>query len=163
MPNKARKTGNDVWIDVGNGRESVVDEADYWGISGYTWHAYPANAARAGVYYVKSQAGYLHRFIMNAPKGRQVDHINHDTLDNRRANLRVVNNQENNANRDGAYNTSRTGIRGVSTHRCKPSGLMYVFRCHIATCKTAKYFPHTEQGLADAIACATEHYAKVEA
>lgn len=30
----------------------------------------------------------LHRFIMNAPKGIEVDHINHDTLDNRKCNLR---------------------------------------------------------------------------
>lgn len=33
---------------------------------------------------------YMHRAILDAPDGMQVDHINGDTLDNRRSNLRLV-------------------------------------------------------------------------
>lgn len=47
----------------------------------------------------------LHRLIMSAPDSKQVDHINHNTLDNRKQNLRIVSNQENCFNKDveGVY------------------------------------------------------------
>lgn len=41
----------------------------------------------------------LSRVIMQPPRGMVVDHINGDTLDNRRANLRVVTSQANSRNR----------------------------------------------------------------
>lgn len=44
---------------------------------------------------------YLHREIAGCPKGKQVDHINGDTLDNRRENLRIVDQQKNLSNRKG--------------------------------------------------------------
>jgi hypothetical protein len=37
----------------------------------------------------------LHRFLMGDPPGAYVDHINHNTLDNRKANLRVCGNAAN--------------------------------------------------------------------
>lgn len=55
----------------------------------------------------------LHRFIMNAPLGLEVDHINHDTLDNRKVNLRLATRSQNMQNLKGAFSTSKTGIRGV--------------------------------------------------
>lgn len=51
----------------------------------------------------------LHRWIVNAPKDKIVDHINHNSLDNRRCNLRICTHFENNANT--LRNTS--GITGV--------------------------------------------------
>tara|TARA_R110000868_G_scaffold362154_1_gene624213 strand:- start:195 stop:710 length:516 start_codon:yes stop_codon:yes gene_type:complete len=41
----------------------------------------------------------LHRYILNAPTGSFVDHINGDKLDNRRENIRVCTIAENNVNR----------------------------------------------------------------
>ena len=55
----------------------------------------------------------MHRVITNAPRGFDVDHINGDTLDNRRENLRVVTHAENMQNRRGANLHSVTGVRGV--------------------------------------------------
>ena len=40
----------------------------------------------------------MHRFIMDAPSGQHIDHINHDRLDNRRTNLRFCTNQQNQRN-----------------------------------------------------------------
>lgn len=55
----------------------------------------------------------LHRFLFNYPTGFVIDHINHDTLDNRRENLRKLTHAENHQNRLGAMKSSKTGVRGV--------------------------------------------------
>lgn len=55
----------------------------------------------------------LHRLITNAPKGKVVDHINHNTFDNRKSNLRVVTQGENAQNKNGSHRNSRSGVRGV--------------------------------------------------
>lgn len=55
---------------------------------------------------------YLHRYIMNFPNG-VVDHINHNTLDNRKNNLRITSNANN--LRNGTVRTNnKSGITGVS-------------------------------------------------
>ena len=51
----------------------------------------------------------MHRFIMDCPKGMVVDHINRNTLDNRKCNLRIVTQFENSQNQ----RTNKTGIVGV--------------------------------------------------
>ena len=57
----------------------------------------------------------LHAFLVSAPKGMHVDHINGDKLDNRRSvNLRVATHQENQVNRHKLNKNNTSGIRGVS-------------------------------------------------
>jgi len=64
--------------------------------------------------YGKKKVFSLHRLITSAPAGLQVDHIDHNTLNNRRSNLRFVTNAENQQNRAGAQkNNKSSGIRGV--------------------------------------------------
>jgi hypothetical protein len=56
----------------------------------------------------------LHRWLLDAPKGLEVDHINHETLDNRLSNLRMVTKKENQQNRRSANsNNNSSGLRGV--------------------------------------------------
>lgn len=59
----------------------------------------------------------IHRWIMNEPDDKVIDHINHDTRDNRRENLRAVTPNINNQNRSGANHDSITGIRGLYWHK----------------------------------------------
>ena len=46
------------------------------------------------------KAKYLHRLVLDCPKGLVVDHINHNTLDNRKCNLRAITRAENYYNQD---------------------------------------------------------------
>lgn len=60
----------------------------------------------------------LSRYIMRPPKEKQVDHINGNTLDNRRKNLRLCSASQNGANRKTTAKENRTSAyRGV--HYCK--------------------------------------------
>ena len=62
--------------------------------------------------YVDSSIGRLHRYIMNCPNDLVVDHINHNTLDNRKENLRICTIQENSCNRKLGKN-NKTGKVGI--------------------------------------------------
>lgn len=66
---------------------------------------------------INGKTTLLHRFLTDAPEGMTVDHINHDTLDNRRENLRIVTNAENQQNKKGAYKNSKSRVRGVSWNK----------------------------------------------
>lgn len=57
----------------------------------------------------------LHREIMGHPKGMDVDHIDGDTLNNRRNNLRVCTRSQNLANNRRALGS--TGFRGVTLNK----------------------------------------------
>ncbi len=50
---------------------------------------------------------YMHRIIMDAKNGKIVDHINHDTLDNRRYNLRICNKSQSQWNKKAQGGTSK--------------------------------------------------------
>ena len=53
---------------------------------------------------------FLARYLLNCPKDLQVDHISRNTLDNRRKNLLIVTNFENNQNKS----TNTSGCVGVT-------------------------------------------------
>lgn len=52
----------------------------------------------------------LHRFLMNPPEGKYIDHIDNDTRNNTRRNLRIVTMQQNNFNWHTNKNGKRRGV-----------------------------------------------------
>lgn len=63
---------------------------------------------------------YLHRYIMGAITFEQkVDHINGDTLDNRRENLRVTSSVVNVLNRIHTNSNNTSGVRGIAWSKQK--------------------------------------------
>jgi len=102
---------------------TYVDLADVARVSQFSWHLNSRGYATRQV--PKNGGGQwsqsLHRFILDLGRGdapgMQVDHIDHDQLNNRRSNLRLVSVSTNQLNRISARVDSTTGIRGVSPDR----------------------------------------------
>lgn len=101
---------------------ALVDQKDFYVLNQWKW-SFCSN--KWGGYAARQQGCktiYMHRFILNLEPGQQADHINHNGLDNRRSNLRVATQHQNNGNlRKPNHNTS--GYKGVSFykgHKSKP-------------------------------------------
>ena len=69
------------------------DLEDYDKIKDYSWYV------NSNGYLKNSNDVYMHRLLMNFPKNKLIDHINHKRYDNRKKNLRIVNSSQNNKNR----------------------------------------------------------------
>ena len=103
------------------------------GIGDRVWHAARLDRKRSGdrcAIYVCGKCtsprtgrptnADLHREILGARPWEQVDHRNHDTLDNRRANLRACDNSQNQQNRPRAQRNNRSGVKGVHLEVQRP-------------------------------------------
>lgn len=104
-------------IPLTQGKFAIVDDADFEWLSQYKWRI---QNKRNGNYYARCSMKLsgkwvtqtMHRLIMNAEKGKDVDHINHNGLDNRRQNLRICTRKQNLQNIRKRSKTSK--FKGVS-------------------------------------------------
>lgn len=115
-----------VEIPLTRGMVTVVDADDAPRLLGMGRGKWSALNSGHGYYAVKGGGGALmHRLLLGAEKGQCVDHINGDTLDNRRENLRLCTAAENSRNaRLPKSNTS--GFKGVSWCRIRRAWRAYV-------------------------------------
>ncbi|KAF6633868.1 MULTISPECIES: hypothetical protein [unclassified Paenibacillus] len=110
----------------GNVVQSYIDTEDLESVLNfkYRWHPHYHKCKRdfyieatvyMGIvdgkpkYHILSQQ----RFIMNANKGEYVDHISHNTRDNRKLNLRVTEASKNLRHRSGKNSNNKSGYRNV--------------------------------------------------
>lgn len=101
-------------------REILIDTKDLELVKSVAtgWHVHTGKYGYVHVRTQKTEQGkkkstFLNKLIMNPESGMVVDHINHDTLDNRRINLRVVTPGQNGQNRNGPPSNNSSGYRGV--------------------------------------------------
>lgn len=110
-------------IELSRGKVAIVDDLDYEWLSKYKWHV--NNYGYAVGRMVAGKKVMMHRAIMNPPDNKQIDHINHNTLDNRRENLRICTRSNNQMNR-GLQSNSTTGYKGVCFDKYKQRFISYL-------------------------------------
>lgn len=102
---------------------AIIDTEDLQKILDYpySWHSeydlhthtYYAKCTRQ---HIKPSTYSMHLFILGNPDttNKKIDHINHDTLDNRKCNLRLVENSHNSKNRSSCNSNNKSGARNVA-------------------------------------------------
>ena len=94
-------------LPLSQGQYAVIDDADAEWLGQWKWSASRCHRSKfCAVRTTRGECIYMHRLILGLDKGdpMEADHINHDTLDNRRANLRTVTSRQNKQ-----YQPSREG------------------------------------------------------
>lgn len=105
-------------INLTRGKVTFIDDEDYERINQFKWYAsemsksFYALRNSHQINYVRKSI-YMHREILQLDDDNLlVDHINHNTLDNRKLNLRVCAKAENNRNRE-SHVGSHSKFKGV--------------------------------------------------
>ena len=108
-------------IDLGQEKFALVDNIDYDKVVNYPykWRAFSKNNIwYARAYMSKNSCIRMHRFILNAKAGEQIDHIDGNGLNNCRDNLRFVNNSQQHMNQRKTKN-SLSLYKGVDYYKTK--------------------------------------------
>lgn len=108
-------------IALTQGQVALVDDVDYEWLCEWKWCAQKAST---GFYAVSSTKGgakarrriQMHRMILDAPTHLDVDHIDHNGLNNTRANLRLATRQQNMFNKPTSQSNT-SGYKGVHWHK----------------------------------------------
>lgn len=151
-----------ITIVAGKNKESytlLVDKEDAHLLRKYRWYI---NTHRGNYAYhlsnkseTKSPTIYLHRVIVGAAKGQYVDHINGNTLDNRKCNLRIVTNQENCQNLLNSRKNNSSGYRGVSFNKTYGKYEAYYWKNY--TKYTVGYYDTAEEANTQVVAARKTH------
>ncbi|MCJ7458336.1 MAG: AP2 domain-containing protein [candidate division Zixibacteria bacterium] len=125
------------------GKVAIVDDEDFEELNKYKWDAHISwhtYYVERGVYdreTGKVKIIKMHRQIMGFPEGKEIDHINHNGMDNRKCNLRSCEHWQNKKN-GLLYKTNTSGFRGVSWYKRSQKWRAYFYR--ESTQKTIGYF-----------------------
>ena len=101
-------------IKLTRGQYAMVDDKDFEWLNQWKWHAtktkYQFYARRTTTLAGKHIAQSMHRLILDAKKGEEVDHMNRNSLDNRRENIKICTRSENNRNRQVFGGSKHRGV-----------------------------------------------------
>ena len=99
------------------GNFALVDDEDFHWLERGTWY----ELKREYTNYVGRRDGssviLLHRELLMAKSGQQVDHTDKNGLNNQKSNLRLVTASQNVRANSGNINSYSGGVKGVSWHR----------------------------------------------
>lgn len=113
--NKGEYTELNIIGSIHGDKTVFIDNDDIEKIKEYNWTINKYSKCKKVYYYAVAKGGILlHRYIMNANNGRKttVDHINNNTLDNRKFNLQICTHEENLRKQKACIN-NEIGVKGV--------------------------------------------------
>ena len=108
-------------IPLTQGKVALIDDEDYGLVSQYKWCASKSRGVWYAMANIRINGKYchvkMHRLILGlcVGEGKNVDHIDHNTLDNRRCNIRICSISQNQHNQKPRKATSR--FKGVHWHK----------------------------------------------
>lgn len=133
------------YLLLNRGRSTIVDDEDYKWLSQWRWFCSTKGYAVRWLPRHEKLL-YMHRIIMNTPDDKQVDHINRNRLDNRKENLRNVENIVNERNKS-IYKNNKSGYKGVSWYKASQKWVVHIsIDCRK---KTIGYFDNFEEAVAE--------------
>lgn len=94
--------------------QAIIDTEDYERVKDYKWHFNHKTQTVGGSLPNSNSKIYISRLIMNVTDPQtEVDHKNHDKLDNRKQNLRICSRSQNQKNQR-ILKSNTSGYKGVS-------------------------------------------------
>lgn len=130
-------------VAISRGLFALVDDEDYPSVSTHTWRAIPTGRTK-DVFYAATHIGtsrkdrksvLMHRYVLNAKKNEIIDHKNHDTLDNRKENLRLGTSFLNQLNKSSHRNKKYSKYKGVCYDKRSNSWYTHFRGKHIGSFK----------------------------
>lgn len=120
-------------ITLSQNKVALVDDEDYEFLNQWKWYAH----LQDGNYYAlrnlptdpitkKRETARMHRIILDAPADKEVDHWDHNTLNNQRYNLRLATGKQNQHNKTKQSNNT-SGYTGVSWNKQSNKWKAYIF------------------------------------
>ncbi|SRR6266403_1282493 len=100
-------------IPLTQGQNAIVDAEDFDWLNRWNWAACWDSRNKSFYAYRKTKHIYMSRVVLKCRSNKEVDHKNHDTLDNRKENLRKCTHAKNCRNRKKHQNNT-SGRKGVT-------------------------------------------------
>lgn len=118
--NEIRIKNNNTYLIINSPKHGefkiLIDKEDINKLNKYKWSIQMVRSVTdkdyVAFYATSGTVGFLHRFVVNCPKGMVVDHINGNTLDNRKSNLRICTHKQNSENRK-LHKRNKNGCTGI--------------------------------------------------
>lgn len=118
-------------ILTAKGQEIIIDECDYELLSMMKWHVTSHGYACRGYMRGFTMTEYMHRLIYRLrvgpiPKGKAIDHKDHNGLNNTLGNLRLASKSQNACNMSKCRQQKTSKYRGVSWSKVRSKWTVFI-------------------------------------
>jgi len=124
-------------IQLTQGKVTFVDDKNFEWLNEWKWYAW--REPKSGLFYAKASSRIysgdwsakplsMARLIIQAAKGKLVDHRDRNTLNNQRSNLRLCDFSQSNLNRTQPRKHQFRGVQRINANLKRPYRALFKFR-----------------------------------